>query len=153
MSHLTGAPVLCQIIVILNKVFFVFLIVTFLIRTCLIICLIHSSNHSMWVENGNLVFLKPVLSINLLYLKANFFFLISWVARHVVVVFNSFQVSERHWSWVPLWPWNLTMFLQLVLCTVGSLSVIQSVKDWKYCKIPWSSKKQFEFAAHQQLFT
>ena len=40
----------------------------------------------MWVENGNLVFLKPVLSINHSYLKANFFFLISWIVRHVVVV-------------------------------------------------------------------
>ena len=123
MSHLTGAPVLCQIIVILNKVFFVFLIVTFLIRTCFIICLIHSSNHSMWVENANLVFLKPVLSINHSYLKANFFFLISWIVRHVVVVvlivFRYQEDTEVEYIFGP----GTLLFLQLVLRTVGSLSV------------------------------
>ena len=82
---------------------FVFLIVSFLIRTCLIICLICSSSHPTWVENQNLVFFKPVLSINLLYLKANFFFLISWVARHffLKIVFRYQRDTEVEYVFGP----------------------------------------------------
>ena len=55
-------------------------------------------------------------------LKANFFFLISWIVRHVVVVLIVFRYQEDTEVEYIFGPGTL-LFLQLVLRTVGSLSV------------------------------